>query len=166
MSTRGIIWTAATCAREVLEQYPTVAVLGPLDRAGEEEEGERGGLELGLGLGLELLGEALHGLCCNNCNSARILRGKRDRMLEAVRVCAASPLLSERVRGATYERVKLVVFDLDGVLVDSQQLHFDALNQALEAVAGPRFVISPDDHQRVYNGLSTQQKLGSLNSKP
>ena len=30
--------------------------------------------------------------------------------------------------------IKLIVFDLDGVLVDTKQIHFLALNKALEKV--------------------------------
>ena len=80
----------------------------------------------------------------------------------SVRVCAASPLLSERVRGATYERVKLVVFDLDGVLVESKDLHYMAMNQALSNVAGEKFEISHDEHRLIFDGLSTKQKLNLL----
>ena len=30
--------------------------------------------------------------------------------------------------------IKLIIFDLDGVLFDGKKLHFDALNEALEEV--------------------------------
>lgn len=40
---------------------------------------------------------------------------------------------------------KLVIFDLDGVLLDSREIHYEALNRALELV-GPEFVISQEEH--------------------
>ena len=36
---------------------------------------------------------------------------------------------------------KLIIFDLDGVLYDSKQYHFDALNMALSEV-DEKFIIS------------------------
>ena len=36
---------------------------------------------------------------------------------------------------------KLVIFDLDGVLIDSRELHYDALNDALAKI-GQEFVIT------------------------
>jgi HAD superfamily hydrolase (TIGR01509 family) len=56
---------------------------------------------------------------------------------------------------------KLVCFDLDGVLVDSKEIHFQALNRALEAI-DPAYVISHDEHVMVYDGLSTSKKLELL----
>ena len=38
--------------------------------------------------------------------------------------------------------IKLIVFDLDGVLIDSKQTHYEALNRAL----GQDFAISIDEH--------------------
>lgn len=52
---------------------------------------------------------------------------------------------------------KLIIFDLDGVLLDSCQIHYDALNQALREVVGRE--ISMKDHETIYNGLSTRTKL-------
>ena len=52
---------------------------------------------------------------------------------------------------------KLIVFDLDGVLLDSCQIHYDALNRALREVVGRE--ISIKDHETIYNGLSTRTKL-------
>jgi HAD superfamily hydrolase (TIGR01509 family) len=56
---------------------------------------------------------------------------------------------------------KLVCFDLDGVLVDSKNIHFDALNQALEEV-DEKYVISTEEHLNLYDGLSTATKLELL----
>jgi len=60
--------------------------------------------------------------------------------------------------------IKLIVFDLDGVLVDSKDIHYYALNEALRLHA-PEFVISREDHLSTYDGLSTQKKLEILETK-
>lgn len=52
----------------------------------------------------------------------------------------------------------LIVFDLDGVLVDSREMHYDALNRALQDIA-PNYVISREDHLAQFDGLSTTKKL-------
>lgn len=57
--------------------------------------------------------------------------------------------------------IKLVIFDLDGVLVDSREHHFVALNRALAEV-DERYVISKKDHLQIFDGLSTQRKLNLL----
>lgn len=56
---------------------------------------------------------------------------------------------------------KLVIFDLDGVLIDSRDLHFDALNNALRMIDN-KYVISIDEHHSRYDGLSTSKKLAML----
>jgi len=53
--------------------------------------------------------------------------------------------------------VKLVIFDLDGVLVEAKNIHFEALNEALGSYA-----ISWDEHLSIYDGLKTTQKLKML----
>jgi HAD superfamily hydrolase (TIGR01509 family) len=58
--------------------------------------------------------------------------------------------------------IKLVIFDLDGVLIDSRELHYFALNLALEKI-DPKFVISKDEHLSKYDGLNTTRKLEILN---
>ena len=57
--------------------------------------------------------------------------------------------------------IKLVVFDLDGVLVDARELHYEALNLALAEV-GKEYVINRSEHLSTYDGLSTRKKLGML----
>lgn len=54
--------------------------------------------------------------------------------------------------------MKLVIFDLDGVLVDSRHLHYIALNEALE----PQFRIGIEEHLARYDGISTSRKLQML----
>ena len=58
---------------------------------------------------------------------------------------------------------KAVLFDLDGVLVDACDWHYEALNNALEKVAHYR--IPRDEHMSTYNGIPTKVKLGYLVDK-
>lgn len=60
--------------------------------------------------------------------------------------------------------IKLVIFDLDGVLVDSREHHYVALNRALAEVDA-RFTISKQDHLQLFDGLSTQRKLNLLSEE-
>jgi len=57
--------------------------------------------------------------------------------------------------------IKLMIFDLDGVLIDSKDLHFRALNQALSKF-GTEYEISSSEHTSIYDGLSTKLKLDRL----
>ena len=59
---------------------------------------------------------------------------------------------------------KLIIFDLDGVLIDSRDLHYDALNEALRSV-GEEYVISRDEHLSLYDGLNTTKKLDMLTER-
>ena len=59
---------------------------------------------------------------------------------------------------------KLIIFDLDGVLVEAKQIHYDTLNKAIEYVAGEKFIISEAEHLSIYDGLKTYQKLDMLTS--
>ena len=58
---------------------------------------------------------------------------------------------------------KAVLFDLDGVLVDACDWHYEALNKALRSVTG--YEISREDHESTYNGLPTRVKLSKLADK-
>lgn len=59
--------------------------------------------------------------------------------------------------------IKGLIFDLDGVLVDTKKIHFDALNTALRsAKIDP---ISFKDHLNIYDGLPTIEKIKLLNKK-
>ena len=60
--------------------------------------------------------------------------------------------------------VKLVIFDLDGVLIDSRELHYEALNDALRKV-GEQYVISREEHLSTYDGLNTTRKLEMLSEQ-
>jgi HAD superfamily hydrolase (TIGR01509 family) len=54
--------------------------------------------------------------------------------------------------------VKLIIFDLDGVLVEAKNIHFETLNEAL----GKKYAISLEEHLSKYDGLKTKQKLNLL----
>ena len=43
-------------------------------------------------------------------------------------------------------KIKLIIFDLDGVLVDSCDIHYKTLNQAISEISGSERVISREDH--------------------
>jgi HAD superfamily hydrolase (TIGR01509 family) len=53
--------------------------------------------------------------------------------------------------------IKLIIFDLDGVLVEAKNIHYEALNKALGDYA-----ISWNEHLSTYDGLKTFQKLDML----
>lgn len=55
---------------------------------------------------------------------------------------------------------KLVIFDLDGVLLDSREVHFEALNQALVYRKIPP--ITREEHLSTFDGLPTNRKLDIL----
>lgn len=57
--------------------------------------------------------------------------------------------------------IKLVVFDLDGVLLDSKEIHFNALNLALDEV-GSHYIIHRHEQDTMYEGLTTNAKLQIL----
>ncbi len=60
--------------------------------------------------------------------------------------------------------IKLIVFDLDGVLASLKEAHYTALNKALELIDS-KYVISLNDHTSIYDGLSTKKKLEMLVSQ-
>ena len=57
---------------------------------------------------------------------------------------------------------KLIIFDLDGVLVDAKELHYRALNDALVTI-DPKYCITLQEHLAIYDGLKTHAKLTLLN---
>ena len=57
--------------------------------------------------------------------------------------------------------IKLIIFDLDGVLVESRELHYVSLNKALAEI-GEEFVISREEHLCKYDALTTTMKLKKL----
>lgn len=57
----------------------------------------------------------------------------------------------------------LCILDLDGVLIHSRELHYDALNRALKLVCGES--IGREEHLSLFDGLSTNRKLKILASQ-
>jgi len=56
-------------------------------------------------------------------------------------------------------QIRAVLFDLDGVLVDATEWHYEALNRALGLFG---YTISRYEHLTTYNGLPTKRKLEML----
>ena len=56
-------------------------------------------------------------------------------------------------------RIKAVIFDMDGVLIDAKDWHYEALNRALNHFG---FNISRYDHLVTFDGLPTRKKLEML----
>ena len=56
--------------------------------------------------------------------------------------------------------IKLIIFDLDGVLVDAREIHYESLNNALERAGYD--AIPREQHLSTYDGLSTYKKLEML----
>ena len=56
--------------------------------------------------------------------------------------------------------IKLVLFDLDGVLIDAKQIHYKALNEALG-----EYAISEEEHVNIYDGRKTTEKLEKLTER-
>lgn len=59
---------------------------------------------------------------------------------------------------------KLIIFDLDGVLIDSRELHYQALNTALSQI-DYKYVITREEHLSKYDGLNTTKKLSMLSEE-
>jgi len=59
---------------------------------------------------------------------------------------------------------KLILFDLDGVLADTKEVHYSALNEAL-ALIDPKYVISYEEHIERFDGLKSKAKLQMLTNE-
>ena len=56
-------------------------------------------------------------------------------------------------------KIKAIIFDMDGVLIDAKEWHYEALNRALELFG---YTITRYDHLVTYDGLPTRKKLEML----
>jgi beta-phosphoglucomutase len=56
-------------------------------------------------------------------------------------------------------KIKAVIFDMDGVLIDAKEWHFETLNKALKLFGAE---ISRYDHLVTFDGLPTKKKLEML----
>lgn len=59
--------------------------------------------------------------------------------------------------------IKAILYDLDGVLVNATEWHYESLNLALKEIAG--FEIGRDEHLSTFNGIPTNTKLDILNKQ-
>lgn len=57
--------------------------------------------------------------------------------------------------------IKLIIFDLDGVLVSTKDLHYHSLNLALAQI-DQKYQITLEEHHHRYDGLPTKRKLELL----
>ncbi len=55
--------------------------------------------------------------------------------------------------------IKAVIFDMDGVLIEAKEWHYDALNEALKLFG---YKIELHEHLTSYDGLTTKTKLSRL----
>jgi len=60
-------------------------------------------------------------------------------------------------------KIKTILYDLDGVLVDACDWHYEAFNLALLEAAGCQILRA--EHESTFNGLPTKQKLEILESQ-
>ena len=58
--------------------------------------------------------------------------------------------------------IKSIIFDLDGVLVETKDIHFQALNLSIKKICKIDEAISYKDHLNKYDGLPTNEKLKIL----
>lgn len=56
-------------------------------------------------------------------------------------------------------KIKAILFDMDGVLIDAKEWHYEALNEALRLFG---VEISRYDHLHTFDGLPTKVKLEML----
>lgn len=59
-------------------------------------------------------------------------------------------------------KIQAVIFDLDGVLVETRKLHFEALSRALKDLG---FDLSFEEHHNTYDGLPTYKKIEMLKDR-
>ena len=55
--------------------------------------------------------------------------------------------------------IKAIIFDMDGVLIEAKDWHYEALNKSLRLFG---YEISRIDHLATYDGLPTRKKLEML----
>src|SRR3990172_911957 len=77
-----------------------------------------------------------------------------------MRACTCVPTLWMKPwRPLMLRKIEAVIFDMDGVLIEAKDWHYEALNRAL-ALFGME--ISRYDHLVTYDGLPTKKKLEML----
>jgi HAD superfamily hydrolase (TIGR01509 family) len=58
-------------------------------------------------------------------------------------------------------KIKLILFDLDGVITDTKEIHYHALNNSISEIDS-KYIITPFEHVSKYDGLKTLTKLEML----
>lgn len=58
-------------------------------------------------------------------------------------------------------KIKLILFDLDGVITDTKEIHYHALNNSISQIDS-KYIITPQEHVSKYDGLKTLTKLEML----
>lgn len=58
--------------------------------------------------------------------------------------------------------IRAVIFDMDGVLIDAKEWHYEALNRALGLYG---YSIPRCEHETIYDGLPTKKKLLMLHQR-
>lgn len=71
-------------------------------------------------------------------------------------------MMSDTPSHSNLKDIKAVLFDLDGVLVNMPDAHYEALNAALRLFGAE---INRDEHVSLFNGLPTVKKLETLESQ-
>lgn len=61
-------------------------------------------------------------------------------------------------------KIKTILFDLDGVIINTNNIHYNSLNKALKEY-DKKFVISKKENYETYDGLKTQVKLKILTAE-
>lgn len=64
-----------------------------------------------------------------------------------------------KVQGHIFMKIKAVIFDMDGVLIEAKDWHYEALNRALKLFG---YEINRFEHLTSYDGLPTSMKLKKL----
>ncbi|EMJ5851795.1 HAD family phosphatase [Klebsiella aerogenes] len=59
-------------------------------------------------------------------------------------------------------KIRAVIFDMDGVLIDAREWHYRALNQALACFG---LTITREEHEGGFDGLPTRDKLHRLSER-
>jgi HAD superfamily hydrolase (TIGR01509 family) len=60
-----------------------------------------------------------------------------------------------------FKKVRLILFDLDGVIADTKNIHYESLNKAISEI-DPIFAITEREHINKYDGLKIGTKLKML----
>lgn len=73
-------------------------------------------------------------------------------------LCAICVLMAV-LAGGVIVKIKAILFDMDGVLIDAREWHYEALNKALNVLG---LNINRYDHLNMFDGLPTKRKLEML----